>query len=280
MPRTVSNLPPPRFGLIGFPAAHSLSPGLFREFCGGRWEYDIIETPSFDEAWSIFVDGPYKAVNVTAPFKEQAFQRADIKSPECRRIKAANILVKTPSGITAHNSDYLAVRELLAFYSPKIRPDIFDTESSTGQSTSRLSIAVIGFGGAGKAALAAAEEFTTDTFSGKDTAGDAEQKKKRHPNFGTVRLFRHNEISEGVKADIIIYTLPKAVPGIDRLDCSVLIEANYKDPCLSNGLAAPESDKAQDSGHPPVQVNHFTYVPGTEWLRLQAELGFPLMIGE
>jgi len=242
MLRTATEFSIPRFGLIGFPAAHSQSPKLFREFCGGRWEYDIIETPSFEEAWSRFVDGPYKAVNVTAPFKEPAFEKSDIKSPECRRIKAANILVKTPSGIAAYNSDYLAVREML-------------------KSFHFSSIAVIGYGGAGKAALAAAEDCRQD-----------------YPC--SVRLFRHNEISDGVKADIIIYTLPKSVPGIDKLDCSVLIEANYKNPCLSNSLADPESDQARDSGHAPMKTNLFLYVPGTEWLRLQAELGFPLMVGE
>jgi len=219
-----------KFGLIGYPAAHSLSPELFREFCAGRWEYDIIETPSIEEAWSRFVDGPYKAVNVTAPFKEPAFERADIKSTECLRIKAANILVKTPDGIAAYNSDYLAVREMLAIYSSIICSDLIDSEPS---------IAVIGFGGAGKAALTASRDFS---------------------NGDSVKLFRHNEISDGVKADIIIYTLPKAVPGTDKLDCSVLIEANYKDPCLAGGP--------------------YKYVPGSEWLRLQAELGFPILLGK
>lgn len=206
-----------------------MSPELFREFCGGRWEYDIIETPSFDDAWGRFVDGPYKAVNVTAPFKEEAFRRADIKSAECLRIKAANILVKTPDGIAAYNSDYLAVRSLL--------------DDCRGFA----SIAIVGFGGAGKAAKAAAEDFCRQGLC-------------------SVKLFRHDEISSGVKADIIIYTLPKAVPGIDKLDCSVLIEANYKDPCLSPGLISPQLSSP------------FKYIPGTEWLRRQAELGFPLMI--
>lgn len=268
MPRTATSLnPTPRFGLIGFPAAHSQSPELFREFCGGRWEYDIIETPSFEEAWDRFVDGPYRAVNVTAPFKEPAFQKADIKSSECQRIKAANILVKTSEGIKAYNSDYLAVLELLKRHSHNLRHFSCQIDSNqtnldsrqSEQSPSGISIAVIGFGGAGKAAMAAAEDFALPVSS--------------------VNLFRHNEISDGVKADIIIYTLPKAVPGIDKLDCSVLIEANYKDPCLSYDLTSTEFNQTRDFGHVRVQTNHFLYVPGTEWLRLQAKLGYPLLVG-
>ncbi|MCQ2183153.1 MAG: hypothetical protein MJY89_07100 [Bacteroidales bacterium] len=227
-----------KFGLIGYPAAHSRSPKLFRELCNGQWEYDIIETPSFDEAWSKFIEGPYKAINVTAPFKEPAFAKADIKSPDCLKIKAANILVKTSEGIAAFNSDYLAVRELIARYSKSLPKD----ETDSGHACETVSVAVVGFGGAGKAAWAAAQDFCSP------------------------RLYRHDEIAGGVKADIIIYTLPKAVPGIDKLDCSILIEANYKDPCLA-GLIPYSS-----TGH-----SDFRYVPGTEWLRLQAELGYPLM---
>ena len=95
---------------------------------------------------------------------------------------------------------------------------------------------MIGFGGAGKAALAAAEDLGLDT-----------------------RLYRHAEVAGGVSADIIIYTLPRAVEGIERLDCAHLLEANYKDPCLA--------------GRPG-------YIPGSAWLLAQAVTGYALMTGE
>ena len=205
-----------RFGLIGHPIGHSLSPRLFTAAYGGRYPYDLIETPDFEEAWARFLAG-YRAINVTAPFKGDAFGRADWKSPECLRIGATNLVVKTPEGLKAYNSDYLGVRAILA---------------GLGRGTA----AVIGYGGAGKAALAAAEDLGFDT-----------------------RLYRHAEISGGVAADVIIYTLPRFVPGADRLDCAHLLEANYRDACLS--------------GHPG-------YIPGTEWLLQQAVSGYVLMTGE
>ena len=205
-----------RFGLIGYPIAHSLSPALFRAAYGGRYPYELIETPDFEQAWARFLAG-YKGINVTAPFKGNAFERADWKSPECSRVGATNLVVKTPEGLKAYNSDYLGVRALL-------------------EPLPRGTAAVIGFGGAGKAALAAAEDLG---FS--------------------CTLYRHAEIAGGVSADVIIYTLPRAVAGIDRLDCAHLIEANYKDPCLS--------------GHPG-------YIPGTAWHLQQAVLGYALMTGE
>ena len=98
-----------KFGLIGHPIAHSLSPALFRAGYDGRYQYDLIETPDFEQAYERFIR-EYDGVNVTAPFKELAFRKADILSEECRRIGAANLLIKTPEGVKAYNSDYLGVR--------------------------------------------------------------------------------------------------------------------------------------------------------------------------
>ena len=179
-----------RFGLIGHPIAHSLSPALFSAAYGGKYPYDLIQTPDFEQAWARFL-ADYKAINVTAPFKENAFARVDWKSPACERIGATNLVVRTPEGTKAYNSDYLGVKALL---------------EPLGCRTA----AVIGFGGAGKAALAAAEDLGLDT-----------------------RLFRHDQIAGGVSADVIVYTLPRFADGADRLECAHLLEANYKDPCLA-----------------------------------------------
>ena len=102
-----------KFGLIGHPIAHSLSPALFKAGYDGRYPYELIETADFEEAYERFLEG-YNGINVTAPFKELAFAKADILSPECKTIGATNLLVKTPEGIKAYNSDYLGVRMWLA----------------------------------------------------------------------------------------------------------------------------------------------------------------------
>ncbi len=209
-----------RFGLIGYPAAHSLSPKLFSKAYGGKYPYDIIETPDFDEAWSRFIEG-YRAVNVTMPFKEQAAERADIKSPEVQKTGAANILVKTADGIAAHNSDYFAVLSILH--------DIIGSGDAQ-------TVAVIGTGGAGKAAAAAVLD------SGL-----------------RLQTFHHDEIADGVDADVIFYTLPSEAEGYDKLSCRFLVEANYKCPCLRGTDAE--------------------YISGKTWLKRQALYGYELMTG-
>lgn len=184
-----------RFGVIGWPAAHSQSPRLFAEACGGKYPYDIIETPSFEEAWKTFAEGPYRAVNVTMPFKKEAAARADVKGQEVERIGAANILIKTPDGIVARNSDYLGLVGMLKPLVPEVR-----------------NCAVIGLGGAGLAAAAAAQDCGIPT-----------------------KLFHHDEIAGGVSADLVIFTLPRNVEGTGLLKCRYLLEANYRDPFMQNG---------------------------------------------
>jgi shikimate dehydrogenase len=101
-----------KFGLIGHPIEHSLSPALFKAGYDGRYTYDLIETADFEEAYERFLK-EYDGINVTAPFKEQALQKADILSEECRMVGATNLLIKTPQGITAYNSDFRGLRLLL-----------------------------------------------------------------------------------------------------------------------------------------------------------------------
>lgn len=215
-----------RFGLVGFPVAHSLSPVLFDAAYHGRHSYETVETGDFSLAMS-GLKNRFDAINVTMPFKTLAAENADIRFPEVRRTGAANILLNTPDGIVARNSDFMAVRTILA--------GIRKRAATAGN----LSAAVIGTGGAGKAAIAAAVD-----------------------NGMTVNVYRHDEISGGVKADVIIYALPCAVDGFDRMECRFLLEANYKDPCL-NGI---------EGG--------WDYISGLRWLTQQGIEGYELMTGE
>ena len=91
-----------KFGLIGHPIAHSLSPALFKAGYDGRYPYELIETADFEEAYERFLEG-YDGINVTAPFKELALAKADILSPECKTIGATNLLVKHRTAIIKLN---------------------------------------------------------------------------------------------------------------------------------------------------------------------------------
>ena len=127
-----------RFGLIGHPVAGSFSPKLFEAAYGGRYPYDLLEGADFGMSWKRFLDN-YDGINITAPFKEDAFRAVDTLSDNARLCGAVNLAVKTPDGIVGYNTDVdgvvLAVQE-------------------TGLPVSEA--LVVGCGGAGRAAAVAA----------------------------------------------------------------------------------------------------------------------------
>ena len=65
--------------------------------------------------------------------------------------------------------------------------------------------------------------------------------------------------------DILIYALPVKIDLLDELPLAgkVVVEANYKNPCLQERCA----------------VEGFTYISGMEWLVAQAVEGYQLMTG-
>ena len=238
-----------RFGLIGHPIAHSLSPALFKAGYEGRYLYDLIETENFEEAYERFLRD-YDGINVTAPFKELAVRKADILSEECRQIGAANILLKTPEGIKAYNSDYLGVRQWLC-------------EVVDGLNIGPT-ILIVGLGGAGKAAAEAARSLGFRTILMNRTRFSDEIR----PLEEFCRCFR--------EADIIIYNIPMAIPQVAELaeddyrGTKVILEANYKNPSLDKAL----TDRIIESNP------NARYVSGETWLLYQALTGYEIFTGE
>ena len=298
-----------KFGLIGHPIAHSLSPALFKAGYDGRYPYELIETADFEEAYERFLEG-YDGINVTAPFKELAFAKADILSPECKTIGATNLLVKTPKGIKAYNSDYLGVRMWLA---EKLRnlgwkemasTEPFDVLSACEKRATPLAAGIgewlrnspvdcfneparsegvggvlfaadthrmgkaliVGLGGAGKAATAAAESLGMEVIRMNRTIKD----DTTRPLDDFRECFR--------EADIIIYNIPAATPALNELTDNdfapgkpkFIMEANYKNPSFDEAFI-----NRMKEANPLAE-----YTGGKKWLLYQAVTGYELFTGE
>ena len=282
-----------KFGLIGHPIGHSLSPALFKAGYEGRYPYELIETADFEEAYMRFLEG-YDGINVTAPFKELAYVKADILSEECKAIGATNLLVKTPEGVKAYNSDYLGVRmwlnevyaELLsgisaskrtpptpsswapppaargiARFSPAEMP-----ESNSDATEKEISVLIVGTGGAGKAAATAAESLGMTVIRMNRTVRDA----MTRPLEDFRMCFR--------EADIVIYNIPTAIPALDELKAEDfnpgrpkhILEANYKNPSFTGTLIEKMREANPLAG----------YTGGKTWLLYQAVTGYEIFTGE
>lgn len=284
-----------KYGLIGYPIAHSQSPALFRAAYDGAYPYDLIEESDFETAYRRFLSD-YEGINVTAPFKELAYARADILSDEVRLIRAANLLVKTREGVKAYNSDFLAVQKWLKEICGNFPAD------------HAPSVLIAGCGGAGKAAAIASGSLglrTILTNRSADKALDiiAHIQALRAAGETTVSeaLFEFRPLETFLQAytevDIVIYTLPLAIDflsalnhtsmpgtalsstaqpatGVDKrstdhkgpkLPAKYILEANYKNPSFTPELLATLPDTV--------------YTPGTTWLLYQAITGYKLFTG-
>lgn len=104
-----------KFGLIGHPVSHSLSPVIqraaYREL-GVDHDYILLDAPSEADVNGIVQQlrsGELGGVNITIPWKRKAFASADRHSALAAQLQVANVLAPTATGIVAHNTDALAL---------------------------------------------------------------------------------------------------------------------------------------------------------------------------
>ena len=99
-----------KYAVIGNPVAHSKSPQIHAAFAkqtGQDISYEAILAPldEFEVTVRRLIDDGYKGVNVTVPFKLQAFLMSDTLSPLAQSADAANTLVLNRKNIQGHNTD-------------------------------------------------------------------------------------------------------------------------------------------------------------------------------
>jgi shikimate dehydrogenase len=229
-----------KFALIGHPVAGSLSPTLFSAAYDGRYSYDLLDFEVFEDAWNTFL-AQYTGINVTAPFKQDAYAHVDWLSESARATGAVNLVVKADAGLRGYNTDV---------------DGIVNSVREVG-----LPVAdalVVGTGGAARAAIVAAQKLGCQVT----VAGRSAEKVE-----SLTRTFGCSDASLGevpsLTPGLVIYTIPGGAPvppGLNFAE-SVVLEAEYKRPALST-------------------LHCKAYVPGKRWLLWQAAAGYELFTGE
>ena len=135
---------PDRYAVIGNPVAHSKSPQIHAAFAQQTGEdiaYGRIEAPleGFEAAVAAFRSGGGRGLNVTLPFKEQAFRIAAGVSPRARAAEAVNTLRFTASGIEGDNTDGVGL--------------VRDLQDNLGVPLAGLRLLIAGAGGAAQGVL-------------------------------------------------------------------------------------------------------------------------------
>ena len=231
-----------KFALIGHPVAGSLSPRLIAAAYDGAHTYDLLDFERFEDAWEAFVNG-YDGINVTAPFKQDAFRKVDVLSPKAQATGAVNLVVRCPQGFEGYNTDVDGVILALEDSSLSLRM----TECGGADAL------VVGTGGAARAAVHAAQLLGCRvTVTGRSLTKAAA--------LGCPAVSLEN--ASALKPDVIIYTLPGSAPvpeGLPFAD-AVVLEAEYRIPQLAD-------------------VPCRQYVSGRRWMLGQAAAGYGIFTG-
>ena len=290
-----------KFGLIGRDIAHSGSPEMFRGAYQGRWAYDLIEGPEFEPLWQKFLED-YQGVNITAPFKEKAFEQVAALTANGKgaltgpslKAGAINLAVKTPEGILGDNTDFSSVVLCIAEATfPGIVTEMSDTfgagfhrkvhqffkEQRGNVYPEKPSALIIGCGGAGKAATVATAELGFKTMLMNRTIEKAASFVMDIPEY-EVAVCPADLLRGAVRdCDVLVYAASGPLAGLESLTpadfepkpghpAKIIVEANYKNPAFSGALL----ETAKRGGA--------ILMDGRAWLVLQAFAGYPVLTGE
>ena len=268
------------FALIGNPISHSKSPALFKAAYQNSINkelkestYTLIQKDNIIDALTCFLGGNYKGINITAPFKEQLF------SPEVLELfkeygftflpdkissflRCANILVKDDrqKELRSYNSDYMGVKSIIEI---------------VGKQKELKHIAVVGAGGAGKAAamavadcgieLSVINRTNMSSFcTGINTLFCRQNGAAHLASFCSINDYQAVSLILS-RTDMVIYTIPKEAGNMREqllANPQPLLEANYANPAFST--LYNEKD---------------LYISGKEWLLRQAVPAFKIFTG-
>jgi shikimate dehydrogenase len=133
-----------RYAVVGNPVAHSKSPLIHAQFArqtGQDIEYERILAPldGFPAAVEAFRRGGGKGLNVTVPFKLEAFALATRRSPRALDAEAVNVLKFLGEEIEGHNTDGVGL--------------VRDIESNLRFRVAGKRVLLMGAGGAAQGAL-------------------------------------------------------------------------------------------------------------------------------
>ena len=117
-----------RYAVMGFPVRHSRSPFIHARFAqqtGQDLSYSAIEVEpgSFAAQVQDFFDRGGAGLNVTVPFKEEAWQLADVRSAQAESAGAVNTLFRDAEGrLHGANTDGIGlIRDIMLNHNGDIR---------------------------------------------------------------------------------------------------------------------------------------------------------------
>lgn len=94
--------------VIGHPVAHSKSPAMYNALYGALgldWEYGCKDFEYAHDADAFLADRDWLSVNITTPYKPNAFAAADVKAASARLTRGVNMLINRNGKLVGMNTD-------------------------------------------------------------------------------------------------------------------------------------------------------------------------------
>lgn len=94
--------------ILGHPVSHSKSPVMYNAAysqMGLPWHYDFKDLGSSDDARAFIESRDYLSLNVTTPYKPEAFEASDVKAATAKLAGGVNLLVNHEGHLLGYNVD-------------------------------------------------------------------------------------------------------------------------------------------------------------------------------
>lgn len=185
-----------RYGVMGYPIAHSRSPvihQLFAEQTDQHIRYELLEVPpeKLESAVRQFQRTGGKGLNITVPHKQEVAKLADILSDRARMAGAVNTLSFQDGGITADNTDGIGL--------------LRDLVVNLGINLEYANILVLGAGGSTRGIIGPLLEMQPDMLCiANRSLGKAEELVEQFGSLGPMSACRFGAVPTSEPYDLVI----------------------------------------------------------------------------
>lgn len=185
-----------KYAVIGKPISHSKSPiihRLFAQQCEQNMEYVALlsKAECFEKDLEHFFSSNGKGLNVTLPFKLQAFQFANQLSERAKLAGAVNTLIKKDEIIIGENTDGLGL--------------VKDLKVNHGYDLKNKSILLIGAGGASRGVIAPLlDENPLSLTIVNRTEAKAQELAELFLSYGSIEAINFEALNKQAHFDLII----------------------------------------------------------------------------
>jgi shikimate dehydrogenase len=221
--------PPDRYAVFGNPVKHSLSPQIHAAFaaqCEQHIHYRAVQVAEgeFASATRRFFEDGGCGLNVTVPYKREAWELADELSPRAQRAGAVNTLTQSDEGrILGDNTDGIGL--------------IRDMVANLGWTVAARRVLVLGAGGAARGVLEPLlRERPSELFLANRTESRAGQLAAEFSELGPISGGGFDQL-EGRQFDLLINATSASLSGdLPPLSGSLLTDRS----CCYDMMYGPE----------------------------------------